>query len=111
MWVTESHAGIWSLRLNPLSPFSFAVSLGVGEREQATLHGWTVAVAESNSSTFGSDPCNHILEQDGSEVCVLHAHTMIPRINHSGHMFAQGWTAFHHTSRMQVSVDVHAKPA
>ena len=35
MWVTESHAGIWSLRLNPLSPFSFAVSPGPGEREQA----------------------------------------------------------------------------
>jgi hypothetical protein len=33
MWVTKSHAGIWFLRLYPLSPFSFAVSLG--EREQA----------------------------------------------------------------------------
>ena len=53
MWVTESHAGIWSLRLNPLSPFSFAVSLG--EREQARRPPYMAGPLPRRNPMFGFD--------------------------------------------------------
>ena len=41
----------------------------------------TIAVAEAHCTTFGLDAFDHILQQYGTEVSLLHAHTMIPHID------------------------------
>jgi len=68
--------------IEPISPFqNEGLANPCRTLQHIFLSSWSITILEPHATTFVFDSLNHVFKQDGSEVCLFNADTVVACVN------------------------------